>query len=292
MLTTASFTCPVCWLPAHQCPSCSEGLDPHSTAWLAWCQQSGHARRRVPARDLHLSCSLFHREKAAPRCKQRPPGPFKEKHQTALKGTLNEEGPRIPSWGSPDSYRKEAPSSLYRQELSSPHRQEPLISRHSRTPFPYRERTQSSLREALRSLWRGPQSPNVEDPNHHAKTSWSTHTALPSLWRKRTQIQRLFICTQRWAPQIPTEKGTPSPHRGDPPTQHRYESPTPQEEGNPSPENTSHPPKPTEEPLAPIQKRGLHLHPGKAVLKATWFCLRHVSRPPLSPLTAACPSGP
>lgn len=184
VLTTASFTCPVCWLPAHRCPSCSEGLDPHSTAWLGWCQRSGHPRRRVPARDLHLSCSLLHREKAAPRCQQRPPGPFKEEHQTAHKGTLYGEGPQISLWGSPDSYRKEAPSSLYRQELSSPHRQEPLISRHSRTPFPYRERTQSSLREALRSLWRGPQSPNVEDPNHQAKTSWFTYTALPSLWRK------------------------------------------------------------------------------------------------------------
>ena len=54
----------------------------------------------------------------------------------------------------------------------------------------------------------------------------STYTALPSLWRKSTQIQRISICTQRSAPQIPTEKGTPSLHR--------ERHPHPHKEGNPS----------------------------------------------------------
>lgn len=82
-------------------------------------------------------------------------------------------------------------------------------------------------------------------------------------------------CTGKETHPPNTDMGPPPPHtrKGTPPHT----------------ENTSHSPKPTEEPLAPIQKRGAPLPPGRAVLKATWFCLRHVSRPPLAPRSLLAP---
>lgn len=123
-------------------------------------------------------------------------------------------------------------------------------------------------------------SPNVEDSIH------SIH---------RTQSQIIFICTQKCPPNPYRERNTLTAQGRRPTNPTQIWGPPPhRRKGSPHhTENTSHSPKPTEEPLALIQKRGPHLHPGRAVLKVTWFRLRHVSRPgSWAPQTAACPSAP
>lgn len=196
-----------------------------------------------------------------------------------IKGHIK--GPYIEKvWGSPDSYRKEVPSFLYRQELSS-HRQEPLNSM---------ERTQSSLREVTPIPTERTPFPKCRGPQSSCRDRPGLHTKHFHPYEEKGLKFRESLSAPRWpSSQISTEIGTPSLHReGDPPNQHRYGTP-------PHTEKTPYSPKPTRrgELSPPIQKRGQHLHIGRAVLKATWFCLRHVGRPPLeASLTTACPSGP
>lgn len=124
--------------------------------------------------------------------------------------------PLIPTWGSPNSHRKEIPSSSYRVPFTT----------QTGAPYPYRERLQSSLREVARSPFRGTQITKQRLPNLHTQDS-QPHP------EKRLKFTEILHLRPEMGPQCPTEKGTPFLHREGKPLPTEIGVPTLLRERNP-----------------------------------------------------------